>query len=152
MKHIKIRFEQDSLLPHIEVVVRASEQDSQVSELMQMLSSQDSKLLMITDIHNITHAVPMNDIILLSVSRKQTKVITADDNYTIPCSLQNIERNLDPQSFVRISRHEIVNLLKVRHYDFSLSGTLRLQLVNGQETWASRRSIPVIRKRISGKE
>ena len=47
---------------------------------------------------------------------------------------------------------EIVNLDKVLRYDFTLAGTLRLELTGGIETWASRRCIPVIRKRLQGKE
>ena len=59
---------------------------------------------------------------------------------------------LDKKHFLRISRFEIVNLNKVLRYDFTLAGTLRLELAGGIETWASRRCIPAIRKRLLGKE
>ena len=54
--------------------------------------------------------------------------------------------------FLRVSRFEIIDLKKVRKYDFTLSGTLRIEFENGMETWASRRYIPLIRKRLSGEE
>ncbi len=152
MKQIKIRFEQDSLLPHIEVMIRSSEQDEQITELIRKISDENSDFLVITDINNISNTIMMNDIFLLSVSGKYVKLETESETYTVKQSLQNLENILDMKKFIRISRHEIVNLSKVKHYDFTLSGTLRLQLVNGTETWASRRCIPLIRKRIAGKE
>ena len=152
MKQIKIHFEQDSLLPHIEVLIRSSEQDEQVMGLIRKISDEDPDFLVITDINNISNTIMMNDILLLSVSGKYVMLKTESETYTVRQSLQNLENILDMKKFIRISRHEIVNLSKVKHFDFTLSGTLRLQLVNGTETWASRRCVPLIRKRIAGKE
>ena len=56
------------------------------------------------------------------------------------------------RSFLRVSRFEIINLKKVRKYDFTLVGTLRVEFDNGMETWASRRYIPLIKERLSGEE
>ena len=50
-----------------------------------------------------------------------------------------------------IKKFQIVNLAKVRRYDFTVAGTLRLELAGGMETWASRRCIPEIRRRLKGK-
>ena len=152
MKQIKIHFEQDSLLPHIEVLIRSSEQDEQVMGLIRKISDENPDSLVITDIHNISNTIMMDDILLLSVSGKYVMLETESETYTVRQSLQNLENILDMKRFIRISRHEIVNLSKVKHFDFTLSGTLRLQLVSGTETWASRRCIPLIRKRIAGKE
>ena len=56
------------------------------------------------------------------------------------------------RSFLRISRFELVNLRKVRKYDFTIIGTLRIEFKNGMGTWASRRYIPLIKERLSGEE
>ena len=152
MKQIKIHFEQDSLLSHIEVLLRSSAKDTQVTELIQKISGENADSLIVTDIDNISNTIMLNTIFLLSVSGKYVNIITEDTTYIVKQSLQSLENLLNEKNFIRISRHEIVNLSKVKHYDFTLSGTLRLRLLNGTETWASRRCISLIRKRIAGKE
>ena len=91
-------------------------------------------------------------IVLAATDGKLINVVTETGSYYMRQSMKNLESILDSQRFVRISRFEIVNLGKVRRYDFTLSGTLRLELAGGMETWASRRCIPLIRKRLMGKE
>ena len=149
MKQIKIRFEKDRLLPHIEITIRSKEQDDQVNDLIQKISSMNTEMLMITDINNVTYSISFDSIILFSIEGKQLNILTEGDNYTVYQSLQSIERLLDPINFIRISRNEIVNLKKVKHFDFSIGGTLCLKLCNDKQVWASRRCIPVIRKRIN---
>jgi DNA-binding LytR/AlgR family response regulator len=63
-------------------------------------------------------------------------------------TLQDIEKALNPNMFLRVSRYDIVNLKKVQRFDFSVSGTLRIELEGGQEAWASRRFIPVVKERL----
>ncbi|MCR4644193.1 MAG: LytTR family transcriptional regulator [Oscillospiraceae bacterium] len=152
MKHLKIVFEQDARLPHIEVCIRSAERDEQVEYLIDKIAAFDTDVLLITDVSNVTHTIPSDTIIRLTVSGKQLNICTESDTYTVSRTLQYMEQILDPARFIRISRHEIVNLQKVQRFDFSLSGTLCLKFLDGTETWASRRCISAIRKRISGKE
>ena len=152
MKDILVNYEKCSEIPYIDVTIRSDEQDDQVKHLIGLISSSDADLLRITDINNVTNLIPMHEIIRLCVSRKQVDIITENGVYSTMRSLQSFECLLDPEKFIRISRQEIVNLSKVRYFDFSLGGLLRLTFEDDTETWASRRCIPVIRKRVFGKE
>ncbi len=98
MKQIKIRFEKDRLLPHIEITIRSKEQDDQVNDLIQKISSMNTEMLMITDINNVTYSISFDSIILFSIEGKQLNILTEGDNYTVYQSLQSIERLLDPIS------------------------------------------------------
>ena len=49
---------------------------------------------------------------------------------------------------MQISRYEVVNLSKVKRFDFSISGQLQIEMKNGISTWASRRFIPEIKNRL----
>ena len=96
--------------------------------------------------------VNLRDIVSVSVEDKQIVILTSGNRYTVRQPLQSFEERLKTAvsgRFIRISRYEIVNLDKVRKFDFTLSGTLRLELAGGIETWASRRNIPAIRKKLS---
>lgn len=152
MREIKTRFEQQPGLEEIEVVIRASNRDDDVERLMALLSGRPSKLLTVTSTGGELLRIAADDVISAAVFDKLTLLVTEDGSYTVRQSLQSLEQELSDTSFVRVSRHEIVNLNKVKKYDFTLNGTLRLELAGGMETWASRRCIPAIRRRLAGKE
>lgn len=152
MKRITLRFEPDPNLDHIDVVIRASAQNEEVTALMARLSEPPSDSLTVFDGLGNLRALSPNSIVLASVEGKLVHIITIDGSWYTRQSLQSLQDTLDKRRFLRISRYEIVNLDKVLRYDFTLAGTLRLELEGGIETWASRRCIPAIRKRLLGKE
>lgn len=151
MKKLVVRFQRDRALEHIEVLVRAPRRDAAVTELLERLSGQPPDLLRVTTADGRSLRLVMEDIIAVSVRDKLTLLLTEDGAYTLRQSLQSLEQELDPERFLRISRHELVNTDKILKYEFTVGGTLRLELVGGTETWASRRCIPAVRRRLAGR-
>lgn len=151
MTKITVSFEPDSSLDHIDVVIRAREQDAEVTALMERLSGQPPDTITVFDGYGNFRTLSQESILSASAEGKLVNIITENGSWYTRRTLQNLEETLDKTRFLRVSRHEIVNLDKVVRYDFTLAGTLRLVLVGGVETWASRRSIPAIRKRLLGK-
>lgn len=152
MKDKTVRFESDPSLDHIEIVIRAPKQDATVTELLEAIASSSRDTITVFDGYGNNLMLREEQIVLAATDGKLINVVTETGSYYMRQSMKNLESILDSQRFVRISRFEIVNLGKVRRYDFTLSGTLRLELAGGMETWASRRCIPLIRKRLMGKE
>ena len=150
MKEIRYSFEYDSELEHIDVQVRASERDAQVEALLERISGAPPNLLTLADADGALRKVAADDIISVTVSGKLVRFITAEGVYTLKRRLQNVESELDGDTFLRVSRHELVNINKIKKYDFTLAGTLRLELAGGIETWVSRRCLPAIRRRLDG--
>lgn len=148
MKEIKIMFEQDKTVEGIEVKIRASENDGEVSALIDRICCKQTELMTVTCTDGVLINIVPDDIVSVSVSGKLVKIVTENGTYTVRQSLQSLENKLATRRFARISRCEIVNLDKVIKYDFTLGGTLRLELTGGAETWASRRNIPIIRKKL----
>ena len=68
--------------------------------------------------------------------------------YSLRLRLYEAEERLSGLDFVRISSSELVNLKRVRGFDLSLAGTIRVLLSNGSETYASRRSVSKIKKEL----
>ena len=151
MKKITLRFEPDPDLDHIDVVIRAAARDEEVTALMARLSEPPSKSLTVFDGFGNLRALSPDSIILASVEGKLVHIITKDGSWYTRQALQSLEDMLDKIHFLRISRFEIVNLDKVLRYDFTLAGTLRLELAGGIETWVARRCIPEVRSFIKGK-
>ena len=151
MKKLNVRFESDETLKDIEVVVRAGEEDEQVKAVIKSLTQNESDKLTLLDYDNCTCVIEENDIVFVSADGKQVRVTAKSGLYYAKQSLQSIEKILS-RDFLRVSRFEIINLKMVRKYDFTIGGTLRIEFINGMETWASRRYIPLIKERLSGEE
>lgn len=66
---------------------------------------------------------------------------TMKASYTTRLRLYQLEDRLPKKQFIKISRSEIVNLDYVKSLDLSFSGTIALELKNGQVTYVSRRSL-----------
>ena len=151
MKEIKTRFERDEALEYIDVLVRAAERDAEVEALLTRVSNAPPALLTVMGTNSTADNIPVDSIISVSVLGKDSQIVAEGGSYTVRQPLNVLEDKLNKR-FIRISRHEIVNLDKVVKYDFTLGGTLRLEFAGGMETWASRRCIPAIRARLNGKE
>ena len=70
------------------------------------------------------------DIFMIRVEEKQTKVYTENKDYLVKKPLYQIEENLDA-NFVRVSKATIVNLRKIKRVAPSLRGMMFIELKNG---------------------
>lgn len=152
MKRVNTRFEADAGRRNIDVLFRASEEDEQVEALMARVADPLSGVLTVRDESDSVVTLPEERIITISVDNKKLRIVADDGAYWLKMPMQDAETMLNPSWFLRISRYDIVNLRRVRQFDFSISGTLRIDLEDGTEAWASRRFIPAIKKRLQGKE
>lgn len=55
--------------------------------------------------------------------------------------LYELESQLDKRQFIRISKSEIVNIRKIKKLDISHAGTIKVALMDGTETYTSRRNV-----------
>ena len=77
------------------------------------------------------------DIFMIRVEEKQTKVYTENKDYLVKKPLYQIEENLDA-NFVRVSKATIVNLRKIKRVAPSLRGMMFIELKNGLKDNISR--------------
>ena len=152
MKKINIEFAEDPSQQDINIVITADKKDEEVMELIKKISDPFESTITVYDDKGSAIIIPLEKIYSISSNNRKLKVVTEDGVFEMRSSLQDIEQDLKSPSFIKISRYEIINLLKVKEFDFSVSGTLRIEMNNGLETWASRRSISEIKKRLMRKE
>ena len=152
MKRVSTRFEVDEGRRNIDVLFRASEEDEQVAALMERVADPLAGTLAVRDEEDVAVTLHEEHIITISADNKRLRIAADSGTYWLKMPLQDIEKLLNPSWFLRISRYEIVNLRKVRQFDFSISGTLRIDLKDGTEAWTSRRFIPAIKQRLMRKE
>ena len=149
MKNIDVVFDKKTNLNNIIVTISASAKDEQVEYLMDLIRNSGGNDLFVQDDLGSFHKFKEEQIIRLQVDRKSVIVSTDEGEFILRKSLQEAESMLRSSMFLKISRFEIINLQKVKHFDFTISGTLRIEFEDGSFTWASRRFIPIIKLRLS---
>ena len=71
---------------------------------------------------------------------------TEDETYVVARKLYELEQDLSEALFFRISKSEIINLKRIQKLDMSLSGTIKVVMKDGSETYTSRRNVARLKK------
>ncbi|WP_051688666.1 LytTR family DNA-binding domain-containing protein [Butyrivibrio sp. AE2032] len=125
----------------VENIIYAIENASD-SDFPQIAAYQDSKLIFVSQ----------KDIVRAYVEGRKVMLQTEDDLYTVKKSLAGLESDLNELRFLRISQSEIINLYKVKCFDFNAVGTVGVEFDCGVKTWASRSRVKDIKAKIKANE
>lgn len=90
-----------------------------------------------------------DEIIRIYAEDKNVFVKTKSGLYKSRLNVYEFEARLDKNKFIRISRSEIVNLDYVKRLDLSFTGTIAVELKNGDISYVSRRNLKEF-KRVLG--
>jgi len=74
--------------------------------------------------------------------------LSETERFTVQSKLYELEEELEKSHFIRISKSEIVNFRKIRELDMSVTGTIRIIMKNGYETYASRRNVAKLKEKL----
>lgn len=129
----------DSLTPNIQKAMDLLETDEIISgddENNSILAAKKGQDIVLLD---------FEDIFMIRVEDKQTKVFTEDKDYLVKKPLYQIEESLD-SNFVRVSKATIVNLRKIKRVAPSLKGMMFIELKNGLKDNISRKYLADFKK------
>ncbi len=149
MKNVDVLFEKNTDLKNIIVTVSASEMDEQIEFLMDLIRNSGGNELFVQDSGGRIRRITEDRVIRIQADNKSLLVSTMDGEFRLRKSMQEAENMLKSSMFLKISRFEIINLQKVKNFDFTIAGQLKIEFENGTATWASRRFIPLIRQRLT---
>ncbi|MBQ3791262.1 MAG: LytTR family transcriptional regulator DNA-binding domain-containing protein [Lachnospiraceae bacterium] len=96
--------------------------------------------------------VSQRDIVRVHTEGRRVVIQTEEDVFTVRRTLAGLEDVLNPSRFLRISQSEIINLYKVKSFDFNLAGTIGVEFDCGIKSWVSRsrvREIKALLKQMS---
>ena len=151
VRRVNVRLAIDQGRPDIDVLVTAPVRDEQVEALMTRIEDPLAGTLAVFDGEGESVLLDEGAVISISTDNKKLRVNTEEGVYLLRDSLQNVECRLNSSAFLRVSRYEIINLSKVRRFDFSVVGALRIAMADGSDVWASRRYIRTIKNRLQEK-
>ncbi len=94
-------------------------------------------------------AIPLKptDVFCLTVQNNKVVAVTETGTYTVRARLYQVERTL-PDSFVKINQSCIANIRKIKRFDATFGGALRVTFQNGYEDYVSRRQLKSVKERL----
>ena len=96
------------------------------------------------------YRIPTADILYVEAVDDRTFLYLAGDCYESRRRLYEFEDILPPQTFARISKSVIVNLMKISSVQPALNGRFLCSLKNGEKIMISRKYVPQIREKLKG--
>ena len=93
--------------------------------------------------------LPQRKIFRIYIVNRKILIQTSERLYEVRKNLRDLEEMLDSESFIRISQSEILNIKRVKNFDFSSTGTIEVELENGEKTYVSRRRVKGIKAALS---
>lgn len=143
---MRVRARIDKNLDTVEILVCSNELTPQVKALVEDISAFVNEGISGTDFRGEKVMIPLRDI--LRFYSENQKVIARDmeGSYVVQEKLYELEERLDAGQFFRISKSEIVNLKKIKRLDMSITGTIKVILSDGTETYTSRRNVTKLKQ------
>ena len=127
------------------VLILTAQLTQEVNELLGRLQENSPKILTGTRDDRLEI---LSEREIIRVLAQEGKVLAYTDQgcYTLRLRLYEAEDRLNKKTFVRISNSEIVNLRKIKNFDFSITGTICIRLTDGTTSYVSRRYVQKIKK------
>ena len=132
----------------LDVVITSRERNEDVEGLLAAIQAYADKQIPMIPAYFKDSLVmlPQRQIIRIYTANRKVILQTTDMMYEVKKPLTELEEILDPDLFVRISQSEILNLRKVKSFDFSLAGTIGVELENGESTYVARRRVKNVKE------
>ncbi len=130
------------------VEIRCYEEDENVREIVAFVKSRQG-VLSGNDGGN-RYEIPVADVIYIESVDSRTFLYTSDRTYETRQKLYELEEQLRPRKFLRISKAMIVNLMKVESLRPALNGRFAARLTTGEDVIVSRSFVPGLKETLRG--
>lgn len=148
MVEIEVVLDEQYVDPHVTIKTRNNTQqveniicaieDASDSDYPQVAANNEGRLVFVSQ----------RDIVRIHTEGRKVILQTEDDSYTVRKTMAGLEDVLNPTRFLRISQSEIINLYKVKCFDFNLAGTIGVEFDCGIKSWASRSRVRQIKEHL----
>lgn len=143
---MKVRARIDKTYEALEIQVCNKELTPQVKQLVEDISAFVNEGITGTDFRGEKVLIPLREILRFYAEKEKVMAQDAKGVYSVREKLYELEEKLDESQFFRISKSEIVNLKKIRRLDMSVTGTIKVILTDGTETYTSRRNVTKLKQ------
>lgn len=130
------------------ITIRAKEKNRQVENIIDAIenASEHDFPAITVSLDEKLELISQRDIVRIYTSGRKILLQTADQIYTVQKTLISLEEVLNTERFVRISQSEIINLYKVKCFEFNTAGTIGIEFENGVRSWVSRSRVKAVKQ------
>lgn len=128
-----------------EIIIYAHQKNELVCEIERMTQNNASQLT--GYLRGEIVMLDTKDIYCFTLEGGRLYAMCESEKYLLKLRLYNVEQMLD-NSFIKINQSSIANISKIKKFDASISGTLKVVFKNGHTDYVSRRNIKNIKKRM----
>ena len=130
------------------IVIYTNEHTGQVESILEALEKATEKGYPRIPVFQGEEMVllPQREIFRVHTEGRKIALETEKEIYTVNSTLSVMEKKLNPDRFIRISQSEIINLYKVKCFEFKIAGTIGIEFENGVKTWAARSRVKAVKK------
>ena len=142
-----------SMIPESEaelVNIRCHEETDSVREIAAFVRSRQGQLSGALD--GRQYNIPVSEIMYIESVDNRTFIYTLQKVYGSRQRIYELEENLKPKHFLRISKSSLVNLMKIISVKPALGGRFSAVLSNSEEIIISRKYVSELKKVLRGDE
>ena len=143
---MRIRTVIDKEYRETELHICSGKYDGDVQKLEAALHNLFDSTINASDEYGNVIALKPGDAVSFFASGQKVYAMVGDRQYPVSKKLYELEAELESGGFTRISKSEIINCRMIKCLDMSMTGTIKLTMKNGYETYTSRRNVAKIKE------
>ena len=143
---MKIRPEINKIYSEPEIHVCNNEMTDELTGIIRNLSAIFEQQLNGTDERGNHCLLSPSNIVSFYADGQKIMALDNEQSYVIQKKLYELEEELTASGFIRISKSELINYKKIKKLDMSFTGTIKIIMKSGYETYASRRNVAKLKK------
>ena len=148
MVDINIIIDENYKEPKVDIFTKAkTEQVENIINAIENVSRNSYPPVLVNSEGKLNY-ISQRDIYRIRTEGREIILDTVDESYIVRGPISRFDEELDSERFFRISQSEIINLYKVKSFDFNLKGTVSVELDNGQISWVARRIVKLLRDKL----
>jgi DNA-binding LytR/AlgR family response regulator len=146
---MKISVEERPDIEETEVIIRCPEQNEQVNELLRSISFFNKLVKAKKEGRNYT--LKPSQIYYFDAVDNKVFAYTRDDVYEVDLKLYQLEEIFEETPLIRINKHAILNIRKIKSFSSAINGRMEATLINGERMIISRTYVPMLKQRLGGR-
>ena len=128
-----------------EIIIYAHKTTPLIDEIERMSKKDTAKL--VGYLRGEIVKLDMQEIYCFTIDSGKLYAICENEKFLIKAKLYAVEQMLD-NSFIKINQSSIANISKIKKFDASISGTLKVIFKNGYIDYVSRRNVKKVKERL----
>lgn len=129
-----------------EEIIIYAHQKSETIQRIEQIATQDAACLN-GFLRGEAVRLDLDDIYCFATQEGRLYAVCSDETYLLKTRLCNVEEILN-NDFVKINQSSIANIKKIKKFDATISGTIKIVFKNGYTDYVSRRNIKRVKERL----